>query len=72
MNQMEKLRRRARRSEEGATTLEYIVLAAVLVLGLVAGINAFKDDVEESLKNEGGTFKQVSNGVYTKANGHKE
>lgn len=66
----EKIRARMRQAEEGATTLEYIVLASVLVLGLVVGINMFKDQIKKALQDEGTTIGNVANGDYTKALEH--
>jgi Flp pilus assembly pilin Flp len=50
------------RKQRGVTTLEYIVLGAVLVLGLVAGISAFKGKVSDSLDKEGKTLSDVAAG----------
>lgn len=52
---------RARR-QEGVTVLEYIVLGAVLVLGLVAGINYFKGKATEGLQTEGDQLSNVASG----------
>jgi hypothetical protein len=49
-------------AQRGVTTLEYIVLGAVLVLGLVVGISAFKGQVAESAATEGEAFVQVGRG----------
>ncbi|MCK6572186.1 hypothetical protein L6V77_13945 [Myxococcota bacterium] len=50
------------RKQRGVTTLEYIVLGAVLVLGLVAGISAFKGQVQGALGEEGKTLSNVAKG----------
>jgi UDP-glucose 4-epimerase len=44
------------------TTAEYVVLAAVLVLGLVAGVSAFKSHVGRSLETEGDAVGEVASG----------
>jgi Flp pilus assembly pilin Flp len=53
---------RSARREAGVTTLEYIVLAAVLVLGLVVGVQAFKSRVGQSLDAEGRAAVEVASG----------
>lgn len=49
-------------AQRGVTTLEYIVLGAVLVLGLVAGISAFRKQVDASTATEGEALLQVASG----------
>ncbi|MFM7622047.1 MAG: Flp family type IVb pilin [Alphaproteobacteria bacterium] len=39
--------------ESGATIIEYAVLASVLVVGLVVGINALKNKVSGTFSNVG-------------------
>ena len=53
-----------RRRQSGATTSEYLVLVAVLILGLIAGLRGFKDSAEESLAVEGGDFIAVAQGEF--------
>jgi hypothetical protein len=48
--------------QRGVTTLEYIVLGAVLVLGLVVGVSAFKGQVADSAATEGEALMQVARG----------
>jgi len=48
--------------QSGVTTLEYIVLGAVLVIGLVAGVSMFKSKVGEGLASEGEALSQVARG----------
>lgn len=48
--------------QRGVTTMEYIVLGAVLVLGLVAAVSMFKGKVGDSLKTEGEALSQVASG----------
>jgi Flp pilus assembly pilin Flp len=48
--------------QRGVTTLEYIVLAAVLVIGLVAGVSMFKGKVGEGLSSEGEAISLVARG----------
>lgn len=50
------------RAQRGVTTAEYVVLAAVLVLGLVAGVSVFKGHVGRSLDAEGGAVEEVASG----------
>jgi hypothetical protein len=49
-------------AQRGVTTLEYIVLGAVLVLGLVAGVSAFRKQVDASAATEGEALLQVASG----------
>ncbi|MCK6574246.1 pre-toxin TG domain-containing protein [Myxococcota bacterium] len=49
-------------TQRGVTTLEYLVLGAVLVLGLVVGVSAFKGRVGESLQSEGNAAVEVARG----------
>jgi Flp pilus assembly pilin Flp len=56
------LRRHSPQRQRGVTTMEYIVLGAVLVLGLVAGVSMFKGSVGESLQTEGEALSQVASG----------
>lgn len=56
------LRRHPPQHQRGVTTLEYIVLGAVLVLGLVAAVSMFKGSVGESLQTEGEALSQVASG----------
>lgn len=53
------------RKQRGVTTLEYLVLAAVLVLGVVAALTLFADDVEQSAGNVGGGVEEVARGSAT-------
>ncbi len=50
------------RSQRGITTGEYVVIGAVLVLGLVAGVSLFKGRVSESLGSEGEALGEVASG----------
>lgn len=59
------MRERLYSRQKGATTLEYIVLAAVLVLGLVTAINYFKTQAAEGIKHEGNVLKEVANGNFS-------
>lgn len=52
----------ALRRQRGVTTAEYVVLGAVLVLGLVAGVSLFRGRVAESLDTEGAAFGEVAQG----------
>ncbi|MCK6572191.1 hypothetical protein L6V77_13970 [Myxococcota bacterium] len=54
--------RAIRARQRGVTTLEYIVLGAVLVLGLVVGVSAFKGQVADSAATEGEALMQVARG----------
>lgn len=57
-------RRRSTLSRQrGVTTLEYIVLGAVLVIGLVAGVSMFKSKVGEGFSSEGEALSQVARGA---------
>lgn len=58
------LRARLRKQEEGATTLEYIVLAAVLVLGLVGAVQYFQGQASQSLQAEGDALNNVATGAW--------
>ncbi len=49
-------------NQRGVTTLEYLVLGAVLVLGLVVAVSAFKGRVGESLESEGSAAVEVARG----------
>lgn len=51
------------RAQRGVTTMEYVVIAAVLVLGLVAGISLFGGQVESSLDTEGQAVNEVARGA---------
>jgi type VI secretion system secreted protein VgrG len=53
---------RSRAAQRGVTTAEYIVLAAVLVLGLVAAVSLFKGRVSDSLATEGEAVGAVARG----------
>lgn len=53
---------RFRRTQRGVTTLEYVVLAAVLVLGGVAAVSVFRGQVADSLSTEGDAVGQVARG----------
>lgn len=53
---------RALRHCRGVTTAEYVVVAAVLVLGLVAGVSAFKGEVGGSLQSEGEAVGELARG----------
>lgn len=48
--------------QRGVTTLEYLVLGAVLVLGLVAAVSVFKGRVGASLDTEGAALAEVAQG----------
>lgn len=50
------------RAQRGVTTAEYLVIGAVLVLGLVAGVSLFKSRVGASLGTEGAALSEVASG----------
>lgn len=52
--------RKFTRKQDGATILEYIVLGAVLVLGLVYGVSQFRDSATDALQTEGKAIKDVA------------
>jgi Flp pilus assembly pilin Flp len=62
MHTFDPTRRTTPSRQRGVTTLEYIVLAAVLVIGLVAGVSMFKGKVGEGLSSEGEAISLVARG----------
>ena len=51
----------------GAAILEYIVLGAVLVLGLVMAVKEFRTSAKDALDSEGKVIKAVGGGTASAA-----
>ena len=51
-----------RAAQSGVTTAEYVVLGAVLVLGLVAGVSLFRRSVDAAAAAEGQAVREVASG----------
>ena len=60
LNQIRQFNERA--GQEGLSTLEYIVLAAVLAIGLVAAIGMFRGQITNALQAEGNTLETIAGG----------
>lgn len=65
---MRKLFKALQKDERGVSALEYAILAGIIVVAIVAGLNGFKDEITKIFSNTTKELQKVSTPSTTPTN----